>query len=74
MKGRDMKRRLRMLKNERDQHDVKDALQRLQHVYESEEGNIIDETLRAVKAYATLQEIIDVGKEVFGEWREPAII
>ena len=66
--------RLRMLKNERDQHDVKDALQRLQHVYESEEGNIIDETLRAVKAYATLQEIIDVGKEVFGEWREPAII
>jgi methylmalonyl-CoA mutase N-terminal domain/subunit len=30
--------------------------------------------LRAVKAYATLGEIVNVGKEVFGDWKEPSIL
>jgi methylmalonyl-CoA mutase N-terminal domain/subunit len=30
--------------------------------------------LEAVKAYATLQEIMDVFRDVFGEYHEPAII
>jgi methylmalonyl-CoA mutase N-terminal domain/subunit len=30
--------------------------------------------LSAVKDYATLGEIVDVGRQVFGEWREPGIL
>jgi methylmalonyl-CoA mutase N-terminal domain/subunit len=30
--------------------------------------------LKAVKAYATLGEIVDVGREVFGGWKEPSIL
>jgi methylmalonyl-CoA mutase N-terminal domain/subunit len=30
--------------------------------------------LKAVKSYATLGEIVDVGREVFGEWKEPSIL
>jgi methylmalonyl-CoA mutase N-terminal domain/subunit len=30
--------------------------------------------LRAVKSYATLGEIVEVGRQVFGEWKEPSIL
>jgi len=30
--------------------------------------------LNAVRSYATLGEIIDVGRRVFGEWKEPSIL
>ena len=33
--------------------------------------NLMPFILDAVKAYATLQEIMDVFREVFGEYREP---
>ena len=31
------------------------------------------DTIKAVQSYATLQEIVDVGRDVFGEWKEPQI-
>jgi methylmalonyl-CoA mutase N-terminal domain/subunit len=30
--------------------------------------------LKAVKSYATLGEIVDVGRKVFGDWKEPSIL
>jgi methylmalonyl-CoA mutase N-terminal domain/subunit len=29
--------------------------------------------LKAVKSYATIGEIIGLGREVFGEWKEPTL-
>ena len=66
--------RLRKLKEERDITKVRDSLRRLKAVYKDDAGNSMYEILRAVKAYATLQEIVDTGREVFGEWREPSIL
>jgi methylmalonyl-CoA mutase N-terminal domain/subunit len=30
--------------------------------------------IEAVRSYATLEEIVNVGREVFGTWREPQIV
>ena len=66
--------RLRKLKSERDQEKVREALENLRKTWEKEDENSFPAILRAVKAYATLGEIMDVGREVFGTWKEPVII
>ena len=65
--------RLKKIKNERDNDKVKKTLANLRRTYENDEKNCMYDTLKAVQAYATLQEIVDVGREVFGEWKEPQI-
>ena len=61
--------KLKKLKAERDQEKVKKGLLRLKQVAEGKE-NLMPPILKAVKVYATLGEICDTLREVFGEYRQ----
>jgi methylmalonyl-CoA mutase N-terminal domain/subunit len=67
-------RRLRELKAHRDDSRVKRTLERLRSTLEDDKANCIAPILDAVQQYATLGEIVDVGRRVFGDWREPSIM
>jgi methylmalonyl-CoA mutase N-terminal domain/subunit len=64
--------RLKTLKNNRDKQKVKTVLDQLRSAAEKEE-NLMPPILNAVKAYATLGEICDVLREVYGEYKAPSI-
>jgi methylmalonyl-CoA mutase N-terminal domain/subunit len=64
--------RLDRVRKERDQDGVKRALDNLHKVAEGTE-NTMPAIIEAVKAYATLGEIMDVFRSVFGEYMEPAV-
>jgi methylmalonyl-CoA mutase N-terminal domain/subunit len=64
--------RLKKLKSERDGSKVKETLSNLRTVAQGEE-NTMPAILDAVKSYATLGEICDVLRDVFGEYRAPNI-
>jgi methylmalonyl-CoA mutase N-terminal domain/subunit len=66
--------RLRTLRRKRDEEAVRKSLGELKRAFEDERVNSMHAILKAVKAYATLQEIMDVGREVFGGWKEPILI
>jgi methylmalonyl-CoA mutase N-terminal domain/subunit len=61
--------KLAKVKKERDNKIVKETLAVLKKAAQGSE-NIVPHTLGAVKAYATLGEISDTLREVFGEYRE----
>jgi methylmalonyl-CoA mutase (EC 5.4.99.2) len=61
------------LKRERDNEKVTRALSKVRQVARSNE-NIMPVLVEAVKTYATVGEITDVLRDVFGEYREPTII
>ena len=65
--------KLRRLKQERDNSQVKEVLGRVREVAVGQE-NIMPVLIDAVEAYATVGEISDVLRDVFGEYREPSII
>ncbi|RZN67782.1 MAG: methylmalonyl-CoA mutase [Candidatus Methanolliviera hydrocarbonicum] len=65
--------RLKRLKRERDNEKVTRALSKVRQVARSNE-NIMPVLVEAVKTYATVGEITDVLRDVFGEYREPTII
>jgi methylmalonyl-CoA mutase N-terminal domain/subunit len=67
------RKRLEELKMKRNEKAVERSLEKLRQVYEGDE-NSMEAVIEAVKNYATLQEIADVGREVFGGWKEPTII
>ncbi len=60
------------IKNERDNRVVKECLQRVGEACIGDQ-NTMESLVEAVKAYATLQEVCDVFREVFGEYRDPGI-
>jgi methylmalonyl-CoA mutase, N-terminal domain len=64
--------RLERIHKERDQDAVKRALDNLRRVSEGTE-NTMPAIIEAVKTYATLGEIMDVFRSVFGEYMEPAV-
>jgi methylmalonyl-CoA mutase N-terminal domain/subunit len=66
--------RLKKIKRERDEEKVDSLLDKLRKAYERENLNSIYPMMDAVNAYATLGEIVEVGRKVFGEWKEPVII
>jgi methylmalonyl-CoA mutase N-terminal domain/subunit len=66
--------RLRRLKEERDGAKVKAHLEKLRRAYSDPEANAIYPMMDAVMAYATLGEIMQVGREIFGTWKEPMIV
>jgi len=66
--------RLRNVKKTRDSSAVKASLESLRRSFEVNESNCIYPMLKAVKLYATLGEIVDVGRQVFGDWKEPSIL
>jgi methylmalonyl-CoA mutase N-terminal domain/subunit len=65
--------RLKRLKSERDNAKVKDILSQLGNAAEGED-NLMPIILDAVKAYATLGEICDVLRDVFGEYQPVSTI
>ncbi len=67
-------RRLKELKARRDNLRVKTALDNLRHTLENDKANCIVPILDAVQEYATLGEITEVGRQVFGNWKEPGIL
>ena len=64
--------RLRSLRKERNQQKVKKHLEALKHAAEGEE-NLMPFILDCVHSYATLGEICQVFRDVFGEYREPTL-
>ena len=60
---------LREVKSVRDNKEVARLLKELKREAAQEEVNLIPHFIECVKAYATLQEICDVLREVFGEYR-----
>ncbi|MGA8856103.1 MAG: methylmalonyl-CoA mutase family protein, partial [Candidatus Bathyarchaeia archaeon] len=66
--------RLNELKKIRDATAVKNSLGKLRSSFEDPDSNSIYPMLKAVKFYATLGEIVDVGRKVFGDWKEPSIL
>ena len=65
--------RLRRLRSERDNGKVGQTLDRVRTVARSSE-NIMPVMIDAVKSYATVGEISDALRQVFGEYREPNIL
>jgi len=65
------KKRLKEVKASRDQKSVSQALAELKQAAQTNE-NVMPYILKAVKCYATLGEITDIFKQVFGEFKEPA--
>jgi methylmalonyl-CoA mutase, N-terminal domain len=64
--------RLERVRKERDQDAVQRALDNLRRVAEGTE-NTMPAIIEAVKAYATLGEIIDIFRSAFGDYMEPAV-
>jgi len=64
--------RLKELRKNRDNMKVQNALQKLKHAAEGEE-NLMPYILDCVRHYATLGETCNILREVFGEYKEPAI-
>lgn len=62
--------RLNEVKRNRDNSLVRKRLEDLRTASQNEE-NLMPYILEAVRAYATLQEICDVWRQVFGEYRDP---
>jgi len=63
---------VRKLKATRDNSKVTKVLQKMREVAESDE-NILPITIDAVKSYATIGEICDVLRDVFGEYKAPTV-
>jgi methylmalonyl-CoA mutase N-terminal domain/subunit len=67
-------RRLHQVRKMRDETAVKKSLEALRKSFEKPDANCIYPMLKAVRSYATLGEIVEVGRKVFGEWKEPSIL
>jgi methylmalonyl-CoA mutase N-terminal domain/subunit len=65
--------RLQQIKRERNDAKVNDVLKKLRAAAEIEEKNLMPFMLEAVKEYATLGEICDALREVFGEYKPSSI-
>jgi len=70
---RNLVERLRQIKKQRNQAKANDALKRLRRAAEKEDENLMPHILQAVKEYATLGEICNTLREVFGEYKPPSI-
>jgi len=64
---------LAKVKGERDDQAVKVALKRVRGTAQDETANVIPSLVEAVEAYATVGEIINTLKEVFGTYQEPPL-
>jgi methylmalonyl-CoA mutase N-terminal domain/subunit len=62
--------RLRQVKQIRDNHKVNELLLQIRIASEKDD-NLMPHVINAVKEYATLQEICDVWRDVFGRYSDP---
>jgi methylmalonyl-CoA mutase N-terminal domain/subunit len=60
------------IKNERDSRKVRESLERVEEACR-EDKNVMEPVIEAVLNYATLQEVCDVYRKVFGEYRDPGV-
>ncbi len=65
--------RLEKLNYERDNGKVRQVLDKVRQLARSDQ-NIMPAMIEAVKAYATVGEITDALRDVFGEYREPSML
>jgi len=65
--------RLQKLKRERNNRKVKQVLEKLHYATEKDE-NLMPTIIDAVKAYATIGEICDMLRKVYGEYKELIVI
>jgi methylmalonyl-CoA mutase N-terminal domain/subunit len=66
--------RLRRVRRERDQTAVASALRHLENAARDGRANLMPYIVDAVRAYATLGEMCNLLRGVFGEYREPALV
>src|SRR5256886_466303 len=66
--------RIVRVRDTRDNAKVQDALDELRKTFEDSKANSMYPIVKAVRAYATLGEIMDVGRKVFGDYKEPPIL
>jgi methylmalonyl-CoA mutase N-terminal domain/subunit len=66
--------KLLSVKQERDEKKVMEALSELENALRNPEENSMPYIIRAVESYATLEEISNVGRNVFGGWKEPVLV
>src|ERR671939_419464 len=66
--------RLRRVRRERDQSAVAAALERLENAARDGRENLMPYIIEAVKAYATLGEMCNLLRGVYGEYQEPALV
>jgi methylmalonyl-CoA mutase N-terminal domain/subunit len=66
--------RLQRVRRERDNAAVQTKLNAIRDAAQKENANLMPAFIDAVKAYATLGEIMDVLRKTWGEYREPAIV
>ncbi|HYC88311.1 MAG TPA: methylmalonyl-CoA mutase family protein [Thermoanaerobaculia bacterium] len=64
---------LNKVRAERDSQKVQDALQALRNAAADENANTMPLLIDAVKVYATVGEISDAFRDVFGTYQEPAL-
>jgi methylmalonyl-CoA mutase N-terminal domain/subunit len=60
------------IKQERNNKLVSECLERVREACVGDQ-NVMEPLIEAVKSYATLQELCDVFREIFGEYRDPGI-
>ncbi|MEM3676187.1 MAG: methylmalonyl-CoA mutase family protein, partial [Thermoplasmataceae archaeon] len=66
--------RIRDIKRARNAERVRASLEDLERAMLNENENTIPYIIKAVEAYATIEEISNVGRKVFGTWKEPVIV
>ena len=71
---KDQLEKLKHVKDTRDEDKVRETLTELEKAMQKEDENVMPYIIRAVEAYATLEEISNVGRRVFGGWNEPVIV
>ncbi len=52
---------------------VSRSLDKLRDAMQDENVNLMPYIMDCVRNYATIEEISNVGREIFGEWKEPKI-
>ena len=66
--------RIKRVRETRNKAQVQRYLEELRKTFEDEKANSMYPMIKAVKAYSTLGEIMDVGRKIFGDYKEPPII
>jgi methylmalonyl-CoA mutase N-terminal domain/subunit len=66
--------RLARVKSTRSEKKVEESLSRLEEAMKNPDENLMPYYIDAVEAYCTLEEISNVGRRVFGGWKEPVIV
>jgi len=66
--------RLRRVRRERDPSVLSQAMQRFENAARDGRENLMPYIVEAVRAYATLGEMCNLLRRVYGEYREPALV